>query len=130
MLALDTNTLVYYFKGIGNVAQHLKVTPPREVGIPSVVLYELEVGIAKSTAPRKRRQSLANLLRLVRILSFDEASARAAAGIRTRLETAGTPIGPLDTLIAGTALRHSATLVTHNTMEFSRVPGLQVIDWY
>ena len=46
------------------------------------------------------------------------------------LSKAGTPIGPIDTLIAGTALAHNATLVTHNTAEFSRVDGLVIVDWF
>ncbi len=130
MYALDTNTLIYFFKGVGSVAEHLEEVPPRDVAIPSVVLYELEVGIAKSTQPKKRRQGLEALLRLVTILPFDEAAARAAASVRVGLEKAGTPIGPVDTLIAGTALGRSATLVTHNTREFSRVRGLKVVDWF
>ena len=132
MLALDTNTLVYFFKGIGNVAQHLRLraTPPREIGIPALVLYELEVGIAKSSQPESRRQALAALLKLVRILPFDEPSARAAADIRVRLEATGMPIGPVDPLIAATAMAHSAILVTHNTRELSRIPGLRVVDWH
>lgn len=54
----------------------------------------------------------------------------AAGRIRLQLEAAGTPIGLADLLIAATARRHGCTLVTHNTREFSRVPGLQVEDWY
>ena len=46
------------------------------------------------------------------------------------LESAGTPIGPHDTLIAATALRHQATLVTRNVREFARVPGLQWVNWH
>ena len=129
MFALDTNTLSYFFKGAGNVASHLRAVSPREVGIPSVVLYELEVGMARVQKPGAKREALAALLEVVRVLSFDENCARAAARIRVRLESAGTPIGPMDTLIAGTALGHSAILVTHNTREFSRVPGLQLADW-
>jgi len=105
-------------------------TAPREIGIPAVVLYELEVGIARSPDPKRRRQALDTLLRLTRILPFEETSARAAAGLRAGLERTGAPIGPLDTLIAGTALAHGATLVTHNIAEFSRVPGLRVVDWF
>ncbi|MEX2262005.1 MAG: type II toxin-antitoxin system VapC family toxin [Bryobacteraceae bacterium] len=130
MLALDSNTLIYYFKGVGRVAEHLQATPPREIGIPSIVLYELEVGLGRLGQREHRRRELAQLLQLVRILPFDESSARAAAGIRVRLETLGMPIGPLDTLIAGTALGHGAVLVTHNTGEFHRVPGLTVMDWF
>lgn len=130
MYALDANTLIYYFKGVGNVAARLQETPPREVAIPAIVLYELEVGAAKSTQPRKRLDGLLELRRAARVLPFDEEAAHFAAGVRVRLERAGKPIGPLDTLIAGTALRYGATLVTHNTAEFSRVPGLRLADWY
>jgi len=58
MYLLDTNTLIYFFKGMGNVAQELLSKSPKEIGIPSIVLYELEVGIAKSKSPRKRLQQL------------------------------------------------------------------------
>ena len=52
------------------------------------------------------------------------------ARIRAELEAAGTPIGPHDTLIAATALRHQATLVTRNEREFSRVAGLLWVNWH
>jgi tRNA(fMet)-specific endonuclease VapC len=130
LLALDTNSLIYFFKGLGRVGEHLRQTPPREVGVPSIVIYELEVGIAQSTKPESRRRALGALLEIATVLVFDEAAARAAASVRFALEKAGTPIGPLDTLIAGTAIAHSAVLVTHNTREFARVPGLKIVDWY
>ncbi len=52
------------------------------------------------------------------------------AKIRAQLEKQGTPIGPMDILIAGTAIALQATLVTHNVREFSRIPGLSIADWY
>lgn len=54
MFALDTNTLIYFFKGIGRVGEHLRNTPPREISVPSVVLYELEVGVALSPQRENR----------------------------------------------------------------------------
>jgi tRNA(fMet)-specific endonuclease VapC len=130
VLALDTNTVIYFFKGMGRVAENLREEAPRDIGIPAVVLYELAVGIARSPRPRQRRESLDALLEVVHILPFDERAARASAELRAQLEKAGSGIGPMDTLIAGTALAHSATLVTHNTKEFSRVRGLRLLDWY
>ena len=56
MHVLDTNTLIYFFRGQGEVAKHLLATAPSGVAIPTISLYELEVGIAKSQQPRKRRQ--------------------------------------------------------------------------
>jgi tRNA(fMet)-specific endonuclease VapC len=130
MYVLDTNTLIYYFKGQGQVAQNLANVSPQEIGISTIVLFELQVGIAKSTSPAKRTQQLQQLLSRVNLVPFDRDSAVAAATIRAQLEQQGTPIGPMDVLIAGTALAFQATLVTHNVKEFSRVSGLAIADWY
>ena len=130
MLALDTNTVIYFFKGQGRVADHLADTPPTEIVIPSAVLYELEVGIAKSPSPTKRRRQLSRLLDTVSVLPLGIPEARTAGLVRARLERAGTPIGPIDTLIAATALHHGATLVTRNLDEFQRVEGLALVNWF
>ena len=130
MFALDTNTLIYYFKGMGRVAARLSGCAPSEIGIPIVVVYELETGIAKSQRPRKRREQLDVLLAAAKLLPFDRAAARQSAALRASLESKGTPLGPLDCLIAGIALAQGASLVTRNCAEFDRVAGLRVVDWY
>jgi tRNA(fMet)-specific endonuclease VapC len=130
MYALDTNTLVHAFQGKGGVLERLLAVPPAEVALPAVALYELEVGIARSTAAPHRRNQLHALALFLRVLPFGTGEARAAARIRVELEKAGQTIGPLDLLIAGTALQHGATLVTHNVGEFSRIAGLQIEDWF
>lgn len=129
MFALDTNTVIYYFKGSGHVAEHLLNTPPREIALPVIVLYELETGLAKSGATRRREQ-LDEFVRLITILPFGTEEAKAAAHVRAALERKGTPIGPYDTLIAATALHHHATLATRNVREFRRVAGLSVVNWH
>jgi tRNA(fMet)-specific endonuclease VapC len=126
---LDTNTLIYFFKGIGNVADNLLAVSPKDIGLPAVVLYELEYGIARSTSPKKRTKQLAELCALVEVLNFGHEEAKASAMIRVALEKKGTPIGPYDVMIAGTALSRQGILVTSNTKEFRRVPKLQIIDW-
>ena len=130
MFLLDTNTLIYFFKGQGKVAEHLFAIPPGNVAISSVSLYEIEVGIAKAAQPAKRRRQFDTFLAVVSVLPFERSAARAAATVRVDLERRGLPIGPLDNLIAGVALAHQATLVTHNTREFSRLPNIAVMDWY
>jgi len=127
---LDTNTLIYFFKGMGNVSNHLLKKPPNEIAIPSIVLFELEVGIGKSGNPQKRKQQLKEFLSMVNVLPFGYGEAVAASGIRVKLEKKGTPIGPYDILIAATAIAVQGTLVTHNTKEFKRVSGLTIEDWY
>jgi len=130
MYVLDTNTLIYYFKGQGQVAQNLAKIPAQEIIIPTIVLFELQVGIAKSTSPAKRTQQLQQILNRVNLVSFDKDAAVAAAKIRADLEQKGTPIGSIDVLIAGIAVAFQATLVTHNINEFSRVSGLSLVDWF
>lgn len=127
---LDTNTIIYVFKNMGNVAQKMKQISDDNLAIPSVVLYELQLGILKSSDPTKRIRLLSQLLQHTRVLPFAEKEAYYAAQIRRNLEQKGTPIGDYDILIAATALAHQATLVTHNTREFSRIENLHLTDWF
>ena len=127
---LDTNTLIYFFKGMGKVEENLFSHSPRDIFIPSIVIYELQVGIAKSNNPQKREKQLATLLEQVTVLEFGEREAKASALIRAELEKKGTPIGPIDILIAGLAKAHNLTLVTHNTKEFMGIEGLVLKDWF
>ena len=128
MLVLDTNTLIYFFKGLGQITSNLYACSPSEIAIPTVVLYELHIGIQNSTHPDKRLTQLATLLSQVQVLPFDNQAAETSSKIRVLLESKGTPIGPYDIQIAGTALVQNATLVTHNTKEFHRVGGLKLVD--
>lgn len=132
MLALDTNTISYYFRGDPMVVPRLQALAPAQVGVPAVVAYELRYGLLRlpPEAARTRLEALDTLLQAMHSLPFDGACAQAAAAIRAQMEALGTPIGPHDVLIAATALRHGATLVTRNTREFSRVPGLSLMDWH
>lgn len=130
MFVLDTNTLSYFFRGEGRVADHLSTVSPSDIAIPAIVLFEIEAGIAKSDDAGRRRSQLDEAVSTVQVLSFGRKEARSAARIRADLESAENPIGPYDVLIAGTALANGATLVTRNEREFQRVPGLSVESWY
>ncbi len=115
---------------MGNVPYNLLATSPKKIAIPSIVLFEIEYGIAKSNSPDKRLAQLKEICSLVNLLPFGSQEARFSAIIRAQLEKKGTPIGPYDLLIAGTALAHQGILVTNNTKEFSRVSGLKIENWY
>lgn len=130
MYVLDTNILIYFFKGLGHVDDKLLGTAPKEIYIPSIVLYELEVGIGKSQSPAKRIKQLEDLISIITVLPFTAEAAKYSANIRVQLEKTGMLIGPFDTLIAGTALAFKGILVTHNTKEFERIPNLQIEDWF
>lgn len=130
MFVLDTNTLIYFFKGMGNVGQKLLTTPPRSIIIPSIVIYELEYGIARSTMPEKRRIQLDEICQLCKVNDFTHDTAKIAAKIRAVLFAKGTPIGPHDILIAAFALEAQAPLVTRNTDEFSKINELVLENWF
>jgi tRNA(fMet)-specific endonuclease VapC len=127
---LDTNVCVQYLRGRNpSVLDRLQRTPPGDVRLCSVVKAELFLGALRSAKPEQNRAKVDAFIRPYESLPFDDAAAEIQAQIRHELETAGTPIGPYDLQIAALALAHGHTLVTHNTGEFSRVPGLLIEDW-
>lgn len=130
MFALDTNALIHALRGAGQVRNAIGRISPSDLAVPAVVACELEVGTLRSRNPQQRRRDLNRLLTILNVLSFNREAAYLAARVRFDLERTGAMIGPLDTLIAGTVLAHGATLVTHNTKEFSRIAGLRLEDWY
>ena len=127
--ALGTNTLSYFMRGEGRVAQKLQAISPQQVAIPAIVAYEIRHGLSRSVR-RPLATAFEHMLRMVVVLAFDADAAEHGADIRRRLDGAGTLTGPHDVLIAATARRYGCTLVTHNTREFARVTGLQIDDWY
>lgn len=132
MLALDTNTISYFFRGEPAVVQAMSRHSPARLAVPSVVAYELRYGLLRLSgeAAARRLQALDTVLGALQSLEFDETCARRAAALRAELEARGQPIDPHDLLIAATALGHGAALVTRNVSEFSRVPGLEVVNWF
>ncbi len=124
---LDTNVVIALMKGNLNVVEHIKRHIPRDICVCSITLHELYFSACKS---QRREENLARIGTLnLEVLQFDTQDAFFAGEVRATLAAAGTPIGSLDTLIAGIALARGLTLVTHNTREFQRVPGLVIEDW-
>lgn len=100
------------------------------LAVSSVVLFELWYGVAKSSQVRENTDRLRVLLSgAMDLLDFDDEDAETAGHIRATLEKSGTPIGAYDLLIAGQAVRRELAVVTANTSEFARVPGLDWVDW-
>jgi len=93
------------------------------------VKAELRYGAEKSTRRELTLQKLEVFFARFCSLPFDDAAAQAYGTVRAELARRGRPIGPNDTLIAAIALAHDLVLVTHNTEEFRRVPGLTLEDW-
>ena len=127
---LDTNTVIDYFKGRGKVAERLLAVAPREIGLPAIAAYEVWVGVLGSQHAKRRESQYEQFLAVIEVVPFDSATSRRAAELRLALERRGESIGPLDTLIAATALACGATLVTRNTKEFGRIAGLKAANWH
>jgi tRNA(fMet)-specific endonuclease VapC len=129
-LLIDTNILIYAYRDQGGCRQRLEAQDPSQVCICVVNAVEIAFGAAKATRPEPLRRFWADALRRYRLAPLDLPAASQAGALRAQLEAVGRPIGAYDLLIAGIALAHDLTVVTRNTREFTRVPGLRVENWY
>jgi tRNA(fMet)-specific endonuclease VapC len=127
---LDTNTCVAHLTGRSvHVGERIRSSGFAEIALCSVVKSELLFGAYGSARVAENLASFETFFRHFRSLAFDDPAAALAGKLRADLKKAGTPIGPNDLLIAAIALAHELTLVTANTSEFARVPGLQLENW-
>jgi tRNA(fMet)-specific endonuclease VapC len=127
---LDTNICSYIVARRPPTAyERFSQEPFQSIGISTITLSELLFGVEKS--PQRERNELAYRLFLapLTVVDFDAAAAAHYGQIRADLARKGTPIGPLDLLIAAHARSRNLTLVTNNAREFVRVPGLTVENW-
>lgn len=97
--------------------------------VSTLVLHELESGLVAARSSERRRVQLATLLAQASVADFSLEDSRSSGALRAKLRAAGTPIGEIDTLIAGQALARGWTVVTRNVRHFGRVEGLPLIDW-
>lgn len=126
---LDTDTCIYALKQNESVLKRLLAQSPEDVAVSVITEAELRTGAAKSSSPGKTLRLVENFLRPLSILEFTSDDAASYAQIRAKLERAGTPIGPLDTLIAAQAVTRKLVLVSNNEREFGRVAGLHIQNW-
>ncbi len=127
---LDTSSCIDALRRPGGMTeQRLHQCEEGSVALSAITLAELMVGLHKSPLLKRNQGALAKFAVPFVILPFGRAAAVQYGRTRAALEQAGTPIGPLDTLIAAHALSVGAVLVTANEKEFCRVPRLTVENW-
>lgn len=127
---LDTNICIYAMKNKPvEVLQRFQQELANGLCISSITLAELEYGMQHSSNPAQNEQALLRFLAPLSVLPFGPAAASEYGEIRAYLQSQGTPIGPLDMLIAGHARSENMVLVTNNVQEFKRVPGLTIENW-
>ena len=126
---LDTDTCIYALKQNERVIEKLLASAREDVVVSVITEAELRTGAAKSSSPSRTLQLVENFLWPIARIEFTSADAIAYSAVRSKLERAGTPIGPLDTLIAAQAVARKLVLVSNNEREFRRVAGLSVENW-
>ena len=127
---LDTSVCVALLRAASKNLTHAQARRPLSGScISSIVLAELQAGARKSHRPEFHLALIEAFTAGVPVRPFDSAAARAYGEIRADLESKGTPIGPLDLLIAAHAQSLGATLFTDNAREFKRVKGLKCKAW-
>jgi tRNA(fMet)-specific endonuclease VapC len=127
---LDTDTCIALINSRPpTVLRRLSGKSIGQVGISSITLGELAFGASKNSQSEQSKSALGEFLLALEVAAFDENAAMQYGAVRAALERTGTPIGPLDTLIAAHALSTDAVLVSHNTRELKRVRGLRCEDW-
>ena len=127
---LDTNICIYAIKkNPSKVYEKIRTHSTSEICISSITYAELMHGVEKSAYPVRNRFALSLFLAGITVLDFNIPAADKYGLIRTELEKKGTPIGPLDSMIAGHALSESCILVTNNEREFRRIDGLSIENW-
>ena len=130
MICLDTNVVIGLVNGVDRRLRDRFEELDEFATISAIVYFEMRYGLAKSRLKQATGARLAAFVdNQVSVLNFDRADAAEAAEIRAGLERKGTPIGSYDLLIAAQARQRRVTLVTANTREFERVPGLMLQDW-
>jgi tRNA(fMet)-specific endonuclease VapC len=127
---LDTNACIGVLTNrVTPLVERWNRTLPSQIRLCSIVKAELLFGAEKSARRELVQKQLQRFFSRFKSMPFDDAAAQTYGHLRATLEKEGQPIGPNDMLIAAIALAGELTLVTHNTDEFSRVPGLSLEDW-
>ena len=126
---LDTNICIFTIK---NRPEHVREAFNAHHGqlcISTVTLMELVFGAEKSSNPQRNLAVVEGFAARLEVLKYDWEAAANTGQLRAELAKLGTPIGPYDQMIAGHARSLGLVLVTNNTREFERVPGLRIEDW-
>ncbi|CDH44248.1 MAG: type II toxin-antitoxin system VapC family toxin [Candidatus Competibacteraceae bacterium] len=126
---LDTNACIAWLRNDEPITQHVVLAGKGHIWLCAPVKAELWFGACKSQRVAENQARLQRFFANLPSLPFDDDAAEHFGDIRATLAHQGKPIGPYDLQIAAIARAHGLIVVTHNTREFARVPGLMLEDW-
>lgn len=127
-MLLDTSFLIDVLRG---AAPAVMLRDEIESGsdavrVPTVVLYELWEGIARSRNPIREQEIVEDALRSFRVLDLTPEHAMRAGRIAGDLSRRGVKMGDVDLLLSGVALVDDDVVLTRNARDFERIPDLRV----
>lgn len=128
MILLDSDIVIAHLKGVPPVTQRI-LHHLSEIGIPAIVLAELDFGAKASARAAENLDRLYAFVRAIQVIPFDASCAQEHGTLKAELRRLGRPTGAVDALIAATALAHGAVLNTHNTAHYEHIPRLRLDDW-
>ncbi len=127
---LDTCVISDFFKKIPSVIRHFESVSPEKIHVSSIAVMEIEYGLKLNPEREIKIRPVWNaLLAHIHVIPYSPQCSMASASIRAALKIAGSPIGPYDVLMAGTALAQNMIMVTSNGNEFIRIPEITVENW-
>ena len=127
---LDTNICIYVLRNrYPSLNERLLSFSPSRIKLPAMVLAELFAGAADSQDPARSKKAISSFVSSIEIIDFDKRAAEAFGELRSGMSRAGVNAGPFDLIIAAIVISRNGTLVTNNTKEFSRIPGLLYENW-
>jgi tRNA(fMet)-specific endonuclease VapC len=126
---LDTNICIFTVKNKPDMVRLAFNQRQGQLCVSMITAMELIYGAEKSAAPARNQSVIEGFLARLEVLDYDRAAAANTGQLRAELAKIGMPVGPYDAMIAGHARSQGLVLVTNNTREFARVPGLRLEDW-
>lgn len=129
MYLLDTDTIIYNFKGHDAVVKNLQAHIHDPIKISIVTLMELYYGAYKSRMVESNLAKIKALENALEIIPSGLESAEIFGIFKSKLEKQGTPLDDFDLMIASSAIANNLTLVTNNVRHFERIEGLKLTNW-
>jgi len=126
---LDTNIVIYTIKNRPAQVRDIFNKHEGQMCISSVSLGELHFGAERSSQTERNLADINSMVAHMEVAAFEDHAAEHFGQLRAELYSIGQPIGPYDMMIAGHARSMGLILVTNNTAEFERVPGLRLENW-
>ena len=129
MFLLDTDTIIFNFKGNIPIQKNLQLHFNDQINISVITLMELYYGAHKSQKVSINLSKIKRLEQVIEIIPVGAECVEIFVLLKSQLELEGNRLDDFDLIIASCALAHNLTLVTNNIKHFQRIDGLKLANW-